>query len=102
MSVEKDEHENEQSRGRAVLPGGQAMSATADVSASADFLTASDARFIPGTSRYELLPMSGASCELDAERHCITGSDEALPASGLRIASGSGWALAEVSNQTEA
>src|SRR5205085_9239309 len=74
---------------------------SADVSASTDFLTAQDARFIPGTSKYELLPMSGASCELDAEGHCITCSDEALPAKILRVDSETGLALVEVKDTTE-
>jgi len=38
---------------------------------------------------------SDASCVLDAEGHCITCSDEALPARVLRIDYGMGMALVE-------
>ena len=92
MSVEKDE--SKQRRGRLIVP-------TADLSASTDFLTSQDAKFLPGTSRYELMPMSGASCELDSEGHCITCSDEALPAKILRIDEETGLALVEVKDTTE-
>lgn len=92
MSVEKDE--SKLRRGRFIEP-------SADLSASADFLTAQDAKFLPGTSRYELLPMQGASCELDAEGHCVTCSDEALPAKILRIDEETGLALVEVKDTTE-
>lgn len=92
MSVEKDEHT--QRRGRFIEP-------SADLSAPGDFLTAQDAKFLPGTSRYELLPMQGASCELDAEGHCITCSDEALPAKILRVDEATGLALVEVKDATE-
>ena len=94
MSVKKDEHENEQTRDRLIAP-------TADASASPDFLTAEDAKFLPGTSRYELLPMRSASCELDAEGHCVTCSDEALPAKILRVDAETGLALVEVKDTTE-
>ena len=86
MSVKKDE---------------QGDFAGTELESPQDFLTAQDARFIPGTSRYELLPMSGASCELDAEGHCITCSDEALPAKILRIDEETGLALVEVKDTTE-
>ena len=90
MSVKKDK----QRRGRFIEP-------TADVSASADFLTVQGAKFLPGTSRYELLPMQGASCELDSEGHCVTCSDEALPAKILRVDEETGLALVEVKDTTE-
>jgi hydrogenase maturation factor len=92
MSVEKDEHGQS---------GDQSIELSADVSAPGDFLIAQDAKFLPGTSRYELLPMQGASCELDAEGHCITCSDEALPAKILRIDEATGLALVEVEDTTE-
>ena len=94
MSVKKGEHGRGQRRGRFIAP-------IADVSASTDFLTAQDARFLPGTSRYELMPMQNASCELDAEGHCVTCSDEALPAKILRIDEETGLALVEVKDMTE-
>ncbi len=94
MSIKKDEHESGQGKGRLIEPN-------ADVSASVDFLTTQDAKFLPGTARFELLPMSGASCELDAEGHCITCSDEALPAKILSIDTETGLALVEVKDMTE-
>jgi len=86
MSVKKDE---------------QGDFAGTELESPQDFLTAQDARFIPGTSRYELLPMSSASCELDAEGHCVTCSDEALPAKILRVDEATGLALVEVKDTME-
>ncbi len=51
--------------------------------------------------RHELIPISSASCELDAEGHCITCSDEALPARVLRVDQETGLALVAVKNTTE-
>lgn len=86
MSVKKDE---------------QRDSAETELGSARDLLTAQDARFLPGTSRYELMPMQGASCGLDAEGHCVTCSDEALPAKILRVDSETGLALVEVKDTTE-
>jgi len=51
--------------------------------------------------RHEVLPMSSASCELDAEGHCITCSDEALEARVLRVDQQTGLALVTVQDLTE-
>jgi hypothetical protein len=48
------------------------------------------------TSRHELTPASDATCELDAEGHCVTCSDEALTARVLRVDSETGLALVEI------
>ncbi|HEY6408220.1 MAG TPA: HypC/HybG/HupF family hydrogenase formation chaperone [Ktedonobacteraceae bacterium] len=44
---------------------------------------------------------SGTSCELDAEGHCVTCSDEALPARVLRVDQEHGLALASVKDTVE-
>ena len=49
--------------------------------------------------RLEML--SGMTCELDAEGHCITCSDEAVAVRVLRVEQESGLALVEVEGQTE-
>lgn len=49
----------------------------------------------------EVTPISNASCELDAEGHCITCSDEALPAKVLRVDEETGLALVTLKNATE-
>jgi HupF/HypC family len=49
----------------------------------------------------ELMPQSLASCELDAEGHCITCSDEALEARVLRVDAEAGLALVTVGDATE-
>jgi hypothetical protein len=49
-----------------------------------------------GTLRHELTPASDASCELDAEGHCVTCSDEALTARVLRVDQETGLALVEL------
>jgi len=46
--------------------------------------------------RPELTPASDASCELDAEGHCVTCSDEALTARVLRVDQETGLALVEI------
>src|SRR5947209_16751349 len=43
----------------------------------------------------------GDACELDAEGHCITCSDEALAARVLRIDQELGTALVEIKDETE-
>ena len=45
--------------------------------------------------------MSDASCQLDAEGHCITCSDEAIPAKILLVDEETGLALVEVKDTTE-
>ncbi len=42
-----------------------------------------------------------ASCELDAEGHCITCSDEAVPVTVVRADQETGVALVKVKNKTE-
>ena len=49
----------------------------------------------------DLTIMRGASCELDAEGHCVTCSDEASEASVLRVDQESGLALVSVNDATE-
>ena len=49
-----------------------------------------------GALRHELTPASDASCELDAEGHCVTCSDEALTARVLRVDQETGLALVEI------
>jgi hydrogenase assembly chaperone HypC/HupF len=51
--------------------------------------------------KLEILGGSGALCELDAEGHCITCSDEALPATVLHVDEESGSALVEINEETE-
>ncbi len=51
--------------------------------------------------RQELVPSSGPGCELDAEGHCITCSDEALEARVLRIDQETGLALVTIKDLTE-
>ncbi len=51
--------------------------------------------------RYEVPPINNASCELDAEGHCVTCSDEALPAKVLRIDEEAGLALVSVKDTEE-
>jgi hydrogenase maturation factor len=56
----------------------------------------------PGDSlRPELTPVSNASCELDAEGHCITCSDEALHVRVLSIDQENGVALVAVDDASE-
>ena len=52
---------------------------------------------------FVLMPMEmqGASCERDAEGHCVTCSDEALPAKILYVDMETGLALVEVKDTTE-
>jgi hydrogenase assembly chaperone HypC/HupF len=58
-------------------------------------------RAASNATRFELLSASGDSCVLDAEGHCITCSDEALPARVLHIDEQLGTALVAVEDQTE-
>ncbi len=51
--------------------------------------------------RLEVALPNNASCELDAEGHCVTCSDEALPAKVLRIDQEVGLALVSVKDTTE-
>jgi hypothetical protein len=53
------------------------------------------------TLKHELTPISNSSCVLDAEGHCVTCSDEALPAKVLRIDEQAGQALVTVKDATE-
>ena len=53
------------------------------------------------TLRHELVPINGASCVLDAEGHCVTCSDEALPVQVLRVDQETGLALVTVKDSTE-
>jgi hydrogenase maturation factor len=43
----------------------------------------------------------GGQCELDAVGHCISCSDEALPATILQVRDGTGLALVEIQELTE-
>jgi hydrogenase maturation factor len=49
----------------------------------------------------ELIFTPAGSCELDAEGHCITCSDEALPAKVLSVDSETGLALVMLKDETE-
>ena len=51
--------------------------------------------------KFDLLTISGDSCVLDEQGHCITCSDEALPARVLRIDQELGTALVEIKDETE-
>lgn len=51
--------------------------------------------------KHALIPIADAHCELDAEGHCITCSDEALPATVLRVDQEAGLALVTVRDATE-
>lgn len=53
------------------------------------------------TLKHELIPISNASCVLDAEGHCVTCSDEALPVQVLRVDQETGLALVTVKDTTE-
>ncbi len=53
------------------------------------------------TLKHELTPISDSNCVLDSEGHCVTCSDEALPAKVLRIDEQSGLALVTVKDATE-
>src|SRR2546421_5446056 len=48
----------------------------------------------------ELQPVGAAACGLDAEGHCVTCSDEALPATVLRVDQETGLALVTVEETT--
>jgi hypothetical protein len=48
------------------------------------------------SSRHELTPAGDATCELDADGHCVTCSDEALTARVLRVDQETGIALVEI------
>ena len=48
----------------------------------------------------ELLPVEAAACGLDAEGHCVTCSDEALPATVLQVDQEAGLALVTVEETT--
>jgi hydrogenase maturation factor len=52
-------------------------------------------------SKYELIPITGAQCELDAEGHCITCSDEALQARVLRVDQEAGLAVVTIQDTSE-
>ena len=51
--------------------------------------------------KHELILASNSSCGLDAEGHCVTCSDEALPARVLRVDSETGLALVAIKDATE-
>lgn len=73
--------------------------------------TSVGARFIAPSEQHlisvDLSPSEGVmnhaptSCELDAEGHCITCSDEALPAKVLSVDSETGLALVMLRDETE-
>jgi hydrogenase maturation factor len=73
--------------------------------------TSVEARFIAPSEQHlinvDLSPSEGVmnhastSCELDAEGHCITCSDEALPAKVLSVDSETGLALVMLRDETE-
>lgn len=48
------------------------------------------------TLRHELTPAGDASCDPEAEGHCVTCSDEALTARVLRVDQETGLALVEI------
>ncbi|SRR6266567_226667 len=54
-----------------------------------------------GLLRDELMPMNPASCEFDAEGHCITCSDEALQVRVLRVDQDNGIALVAINDTSE-
>ena len=51
--------------------------------------------------KLEVFGGPGALCDLDAEGHCITCSDEALPATVLHVDEEYGSALVEINDGTE-
>src|SRR5215467_4567044 len=51
--------------------------------------------------RFELISADGDNCLLDEQGHCITCSDEALPARVLQIDQELGTALVEIKDQAE-
>jgi HupF/HypC family len=53
------------------------------------------------TQKHELIMSSDSSCVLDAEGHCVTCSDEALPVRVLSIDQETGLALVLVQDTTE-
>jgi hypothetical protein len=50
---------------------------------------------------HESLVVDNACCQPDAEGHCVTCSDEALPARVLHIDQENGLALVEIKDKTE-
>lgn len=48
------------------------------------------------TSIHEMTPAGDTTCELDADGHCVTCSDEALTARVLRVDQETGIALVEI------
>lgn len=53
------------------------------------------------TLKHELTPISDSCCVLDVEGHCVTCSDEALPAKVLRVDQETGLALVTVQDAME-
>jgi HupF/HypC family len=53
------------------------------------------------TPKHELTPISDTRCILDSEGHCVTCSDEALPARVLRVEQETGLALVTVKDTTK-
>ncbi len=53
------------------------------------------------TLKHELTQVTDASCVLDGEGHCITCSDEALPARVLHVDQEAGIALVKLEETTE-
>ena len=49
----------------------------------------------------EIFTLTPATCELDAEGHCITCSDEAQPARVLRVDADAGTAFVAIKDATE-
>jgi hydrogenase maturation factor len=56
---------------------------------------------LPNGAPKRLEVFSGMTCELDAEGHCITCSDEAVAVKVLHVEQESGMALVEVEEKTE-
>ncbi|HLL79392.1 MAG TPA: HypC/HybG/HupF family hydrogenase formation chaperone [Ktedonobacteraceae bacterium] len=51
---------------------------------------------VPATKRFEVLSASAPVCELDAQGHCVTCSDEALPFTVLRVDAEAGIAIVSI------
>lgn len=51
--------------------------------------------------KLEFPSLRGASCDIDAEQHCITCSDEALPVTVVSVDEQAGVALVAVQDTTE-
>jgi hydrogenase maturation factor len=56
---------------------------------------------LPDNLKHELILARNSSCGLAAEGHCVTCSDEALPARVLHVDSEAGLALVAIKDATE-